>query len=270
MRQVIMLMLSAGVALGAADAQTTTDTLEAPQKTFFIKRDFLTGGLIVGTSGVFSIFDERFERWTQSTSVQHPGRKDLAESLTWVNERPLTIAAAATYAVGRVVHNQTISDVGAHWTETMVLTVAMSEVARISIGRHRPRATDGDAFSFAPFEGLRRFEARSYPSLHAAAAFATASALSEEIKVRNPDAARYARPALYAAALVPGFTRLYLNEHWLSDVVAGTLLGTFIGNRVVHYAHSHQRNSADRILLGASIVPTANGRALMMSVLPSH
>jgi hypothetical protein len=268
MRQVIMLVLSS-LAIETADAQATTDTAGTAQKTFFIKHDLLSGGGIVLASGITAVFDERFERWAQSTGMQNPGRKDLAESLTWVNETPLTIAAAATYVVGRAVNNETISDVGAHWTETMVLTVAMSEVARITIGRIRPRASDGSAFSFKPFKGLTQFEARSYPSLHAAAAFATASALSEEVKVRNPEAARYVRPALYAAALVPGFTRLYLNEHWLSDVVAGTLLGAFVGNRVVHYAHSHDRNSIDRVLLGASVVPTPDGRTFVMSIRPA-
>jgi predicted membrane protein len=81
---------------------------------------------------------------------------------------------------------------------------------------------------------------------------------------RHSAATPYVVPVLYAAALVPGITRLYLNEHWASDVAAGAIVGTLLGSRVVHYAHSHKQSKLDRFLLGTSVVPDGHGGMLVM------
>ena len=165
-----------------------------------------------------------------------------------MNEVPLTIAAVATYGIGRLAKSQTVADVGLHLTASLLATEVVTEVARIAIGRVRPRASEDDAFEFSPGEGLIAFEYRSFPSLHAAVAFATASALAEELRVRKARSRRVVIPLLYAAATVPGFTRLYLDQHWASDVLAGSIGGAFIGTRVVRYAHA-RRTRLDRWLL---------------------
>jgi membrane-associated phospholipid phosphatase len=152
-----------------------------------------------------------------------------------------------------------IADVGLHTAESLVLTVGLADAIRSPLGRFRPRESPDDAFHFKAGEGFTEFSARSYPSIHAAAAFATASSLVGEIRVRNPSAVKYAAPLLYTVALVPGFTRMYLNQHWASDVVAGTLMGALLGSRVVSYAHSHRRSRLDAALLGATIVPDGRG-----------
>jgi membrane-associated phospholipid phosphatase len=59
---------------------------------------------------------------------------------------------------------------------------------------------------------------------------------------------------LWVAATIPGFTRIYLDQHWASDIVAGSALGAYVGTRVVQYAHGHE-TTLDRFLLGARIVP---------------
>ena len=64
----------------------------------------------------------------------------------------------------------------------------------------------------------------SFPSAHATASFAAATAMS-----------RFApelKPALFGAATTMAVTRPYLGMHYPSDVVAGALLGSVLG-RVV-------------------------------------
>jgi membrane-associated phospholipid phosphatase len=229
-------------------------------KTFFTRADLYKTAAILAASGVVSIFDERIGHWTQSENIQGPGsRHDAAENLTVVNETPLTLAAVATYGVGRLVHNETVADVGLHLTESLVLTVGMAEAIRGPLGRLRPRASPDDAFHFKAGRGFTDFAARSYPSIHAAVAFATATSLVGEVRIRKPQAVKYVAPPLYAAALIPGFTRMYLNQHWASDVVAGTLMGALLGTKVVHYAHTHRRNRIDRLLLGMTALPDGHG-----------
>jgi membrane-associated phospholipid phosphatase len=229
---------------------------------FFHKNDYKLGIAAVAATGVTAIFDERIARWARQPSVQGDScRHDLVNSLTVVNEVPLTLGAFATYGIGRLAGWPVVADVGAHLSEVLVATVAIDETFRITIGRVRPRSSLDDAFVFHPGGGLTHFDRRSFPSLHSAVAFATAATLSEEMRVRDAPARVYLEPVLFAAALVPGFTRIYLDQHWASDIVAGSALGAYIGTRVVQYTHGH-KTRLDRFLLGARVIPTANGIAI--------
>jgi membrane-associated phospholipid phosphatase len=76
-------------------------------------------------------------------------------------------------------------------------------------------------------------------------------------------------PVLYAAAWIPGTTRIYLNQHWASDVVSGAFVGTLFGAKVVHYAHTHSRNKLDRFLMGTNVsVDPRGGFAVGASFTP--
>lgn len=204
-----------------------------------------------------AIFDERIARWARTSSVQgDSSRHDLVSAATFVNEVPLTIGALAVYGTGRLAGWHSVADVGAHLTESLLATEIVAEAVRIALGRMRPRASPDDAFVFEPGRGLTVFEHRSFPSLHAAVAFATVSALAEEMRLRDVKARRWATPLLYTAAMIPGLTRIYLDQHWASDVLAGTVVGAFLGTRVVRYAHG-RRTRIDRILLHTIIIPRA-------------
>jgi undecaprenyl-diphosphatase len=62
----------------------------------------------------------------------------------------------------------------------------------------------------------------SFPSTHAASAFAFAAALG--------DRAPRLRTALFAGATVVAASRLVLEEHYATDVIAGALLGVAVGD----------------------------------------
>jgi membrane-associated phospholipid phosphatase len=252
----------------AAEADSTTPRPARAgrvQKTFFVRRDLAYSGVAIVTSAVVSHFDVRVAHWARGSTVQgDSSRKELVSTLTRLNETPLTIAAAATYGIGRLTHSATTADVGLHTFEALVLTTGVSEVIRGVLGRTRPRAAPNDQYDFDVGSGFTNFETRSYPSLHTAAAFATATALVGEIRERKPEALKYAAPLLYAGAMAPGLTRVYLDQHWASDIVAGAFLGALMGSRVVSYAHSHKRTRLDRMLLGVSAMPDGRGGALVM------
>ena len=63
----------------------------------------------------------------------------------------------------------------------------------------------------------------SYPSVHAASSFAAATAVFCNGKKA------YKKLLLFAAAAVISFSRLYLGVSYLSDIVAGALLGAIFG-----------------------------------------
>jgi membrane-associated phospholipid phosphatase len=266
------LLAAQDVAAGTTDGRTDPAAMvsdsspgEAPQKTFFVKRDLVATGIAAGAAVAVSGFDLRVARWVRSADVQgDSSRRKLVDELTRINETPLMLAALATYGVGRVAGSHTTADVGLHTLEALVLTTSVSQVVRGVFGRTRPRVSLEDPFDFRPGTGFTGFETRSFPSLHTAAAFATATALVGEIRVRRPAAVKVAAPLLYGAAVVPGLTRVYLDQHWASDIVAGAFVGALLGSRVVSYAHSHRRTRLDRVLLGLSAVPDHRGGGMLV------
>jgi hypothetical protein len=252
-------------AVSGESALAGTVPVRAPQKTFFVKRDLLTSGIAVASSAAVSAFDLRIAHWARSSGVQgDSSRRELIEELTRANETPMMLAALATYGVGRVAGLHTTADVGLHTLEALVLTTGVSQVVRGVLGRTRPRASLEDAFLFKPFTGFRGFETRSYPSLHTAASFAAATALVGEIHLRRPSAVKVAAPLLYTAALVPPMTRIYLDQHWMSDIVAGAFVGALLGSRVVSYAHSHRRTRLDEALLAVGAMPDGRGGVMLV------
>jgi hypothetical protein len=233
-------------------------------KTFFVKRDLAWSAIaLAGTAGV-SVFDKRIARWTQTSAIQgSSGRHRVVDDLTKVNETTLTGAAILSYGIGRLTHSSTMADVALHTAESKILTSAISQAIRGPLGRERPSISPDDQYKFQFGKGFTHFDNRSFPSLHSATGFAAATAVSAEIHERNPNASWWVTPVAYTVAMIPGLTRMYLNQHWASDVIAGGFVGALIGNRVVHYAHTHNRTKLDRALLGASISPDGHGGVVL-------
>lgn len=206
-------------------------------------------------------YDTKIAHYTQSMSVQgDSNRLRFVKSLTKANETTLTVAALLGYGLGRITHSTTVTDVSAHVGEALVITSVVSQAIRGPFGRARPYVTHDDQNSdFHVKKGFTSYDYRSFPSLHSSTAFAAAAAITEEVKERHPGAAWPVGIILYSTALIPGVTRMYLDQHWASDVAFGAFLGAFIGNKVVEHAHSNPRNKLDRFLLGATIVPEGHG-----------
>jgi PAP2 superfamily protein len=256
-------LLSAAMLVWIGGAQTTA-AQRAPDdtaKTFFVRRDLLWSGVALSGTGVVSVFDKRIEHWAQSSGVQGgSSRHRVVNDLTKINETTLTGAAIISYGIGRLTHSSTMADVSLHTAESTILTSLISQTIRGPVGRERPSVSPDDQYKFQFGKGFTHFDNRSFPSLHSATGFAAATAISAEIHERNPQASWWVTPLAYTVASVPGLTRMYLNQHWASDVVSGAFVGALIGNRVVHYAHTHKRNKLDRALLGVSVAPDGQGR----------
>src|SRR5690349_14981465 len=125
-----LLVLSATAAFAQDSSlvltQSSIATAAAPpehgavQKTFFTSHDLVATGVAAVVTGVFMHYDQKINDWWQSPHVQ--GSESLhntVNQLTRLNETPLTIAAVATYGIGRFSHSHTAADVGLHWTEAL-------------------------------------------------------------------------------------------------------------------------------------------------------
>ncbi len=103
--------------------------------------------------------------------------------------------------------------------EAQIFTEATTGFVKIAAGRRRPNRGRG-SHSYTPFQDFS-FD-RSFVSGHAARAFTVAAVFADSYPQPIPFIA-------YSAASLIGLSRIYLDEHYSSDVFAGAALGYVIG-----------------------------------------
>ena len=232
-------LLYLGLAATAADAQS-----DSISKTLLTRRDASLGALALATSIGISYFDPKIASFFADTSTSHvrTGRR-LGDIFTHINETTLTFAGIAAYGAGRLTRSPALTDVAFHTTEAIVGASLASQIIRGPLGRARPRVVgDSNQYDFHWFQGFKKIDYRAFPSIHASSSFAAATALVQETRRRRPGAVKVVAPLLYGAALTPALARMYLRQHWASDIFAGAVMGTVAGLKAVNYSHTHPGN----------------------------
>jgi len=153
---------------------------------------------------------------------------------------------------------------GLHTAEAIGLADVVTVALKMTAGRARPYASADNAANFQLFRGLHSDEYRSFPSGHSTSAFAFAAAVSSETQRWWPNTRWIIGPILYSGATLTGMSRIYNQQHWASDVMAGAAIGTLVGIKVVRYQHSHPGNFIDRKLLRAGVTHVNGGGWLPM------
>jgi membrane-associated phospholipid phosphatase len=117
-------------------------------------------------------------------------------------------AAFATYAVGRAIHQPRVANIGADLVRAQIVAQGATQAIKFSARRTRP---DGTILSF--------------PSGHTASSFATATVLQSHLgwKVGIP---------AYAMATWVAASRVQMERHFVSDVIAGATVGILAGRSV--------------------------------------
>ena len=109
---------------------------------------------------------------------------------------------------------------------------------KYAVGRARPEQNVGSR-DFKPFSGAGGYDA--FPSGHTIVAWAVAT----------PFALEYNAPWLYGVAGLTNLARFGNRQHWLSDTVAGSLLGYGIG-RIFWESSSAPGRDRPNVLLDPS------------------
>lgn len=134
--------------------------------------------------------------------------------------------AGAIYGGSVLAGNEKWKETGLMLGEAALLADASSLVLKEAIGRERPFVS-GDKGSFKPFQFDSNYD--SLPSMHMASSFAMASVMSATSE------SFLAKALYYTAAGFVGFSRMYQDKHWASDVVLGAAVGELCGRVVVKY-----------------------------------
>jgi len=146
--------------------------------------------------------------WTVARAVQDARRP----ALEGIMHQATALGRPAVVAGGLAVVLAVDLASGGGWSTVRLAVAALAgtnlvvEGLKRAIGRTRP-------------DGERRRSNSSFPSSHVANAFALAWVLGARW--------RRAMPVFFVLALLVASSRMYLNRHFLSDVVAGALIGVF-------------------------------------------
>jgi len=244
------------------------DSLPRGSKTFLTRRDLAIAGVAFGATALLSIWDDDIAIASQKPEWQSNSLTSFANKASKVQETTLTVGGILVYGIGRLTKSKTTADIALHATESVVLASVASQLIRGPLGRTRPSVTaDTNQYDFDSFQGFRHFENRAFPSIHTSSSMAVATVLTMETHRRHPSATPYVAPILFAAGLLPGLSRIQLDQHWASDIFAGAFMGIFAGYKVTKYSHDNPTNWFDRKLLSVSVSQGADG-SLMVGISP--
>lgn len=240
----------------------------------------LMGGATLA-SAIISRADAPVARWFTDSGfhARHPGFTTAAKRASIATETLYMISGGTIYAIARMRKDGGTADVALHTTEAVLFPAMFIQVVRGALGRARPyvideagERRDTNPYDFQLLHGFTSFNYRSFPSMHAMASLAVATALTQEMRQRDTPHRAMISPLLYAAASLPPLARMYLDEHWTSDIVLGAFLGVFAGQKVVTYSHEHPHNRLDNAFLGRrlDIGITSGARGTTLFVAPSQ
>lgn len=178
----------------------------------------MAGGALALVGGMFAA-----DRSIRALVLHHPSSlgRDVADGFSaFGSPAGLVGLNTSVIAIGVVRESSggdsRVTDAGLVALEAEAFAVAATVTLKQMIGRARPGSEQSTA-RFRPFAG-----GGSFPSTHAAASFAVAATFAE----------RFEAPVgwlAYGLATMVALSRVYTDEHFASDVVAGGLLGWGLG-----------------------------------------
>ena len=171
---------------------------------------------VVGTATL----DPRVRTWAQdhrSTSSD-----DLATSIRPLGQWGAFAVLGATWLSGKVWSQPSLTSTAEDGLEAAIVAAGVvTPVLKEVVGRQRPSYGTGHA-TFKPFSG-----GASFPSGDVTLAFSVASVFAAHAS------SLWVKGTAWGLAGLVGWERIHLDRHWASDVVAGALIGSAVGNWVV-------------------------------------
>jgi hypothetical protein len=159
-----------------------------------------------------------------STLLDKPADKYVSKhsetrfARSWGNfGKNMPIALLATAGTAVALGDDRMQNMGIISLQSVVAALGVSAVGKYAVARARPGEERG------PFsrvgEGYSRTNS-SFPSGHSAIAFAAVTPFAKE----------YDAPWLYGVAVISSMGRVANRQHWVSDVVAGGVIGYAMGS----------------------------------------
>ena len=135
-------------------------------------------------------------------------------------------ALGVMYGVSFVIHDKKLRMTAIKGVEAFAYAAIATQILKQVF--HRERPNQGDAPDPFAWNGpIATISYTSFPSGHSAAVFAVATVIASAYKKTV-----WVPVLCYSLASLTALSRIYDNEHWLSDVVMGSAIGFAIGQTV--------------------------------------
>ncbi len=184
----------------------------------------VAGAALLAGAALDKPVDKLVKKHQENTVVRTFGNFGKAMPLVLVG------GAGAALAFG----DDRASNIGLISMEAVAASIGLTQVGKYAVGRARPGAEQGP---WSQVDGNR--SNASFPSGHSAVSFAAVTPFAKE----------YDAPWLYGVAALSSAGRVAARQHWVSDTVAGGILGYAVGS----WLWQSQRENRGSIL---SVLPT--------------
>jgi hypothetical protein len=211
--------------------------------------DWLHTAGIAGITVLFMTTDKEAKKQlgrNTITSINH----DLWDVPYYYGDAVYAGAFCGTvYAAGLFTRSDGVRVTGRLMLESLAFAGSVNLLLKFAAGRQRPYAA-ANQWNYKPFNVKNEFN--SFPSGHATVAFALSSVLAQ--RIGNV----WASIGLYGFAGLTAVSRVVNNQHWVSDVFFGSVLGLGAGYFVVHMENEREHRPGHGAY-GFSIYPSLNG-----------
>ncbi len=178
------------------------------------------------------------ERLRSLLQKNRSGIADALERVGWAYGSPLFTVPASllTLGAGAALGDDDVRDTGLMMGELLLSALLVQQPVRIAVGRARPYMDEGH-LSFQPFTFGNDYA--SFISGHSWSAFGISNIVARQID--EP----WARVGFYSLATITALSRLYSDNHWLTDVVLGSVLGYVISTAIWEAERSEETRAPD-------------------------
>lgn len=197
------------------------------------------------------VADRALQRTLQQPTIQqNPTLRAAARVFDWWGGPGVIWCAALLWLGARALKRRRISELGLRGAEAIAVASALSGIVKGLAGRSRPFLVPGEPWHWDFAHGWTDARYFSMPSGHTTATFAFAAAISVVALTRRMAPRVALSLAAFTGAILVAFARTYLDQHWLSDVEIGALLGGATGFALALWHARHRDSRFDHVLLG--------------------
>lgn len=184
-----------------------------------------TLGAITAGTGLLYIFDEETSEFSRNQKEGIPMFiRDYGSE--FASPQYNYMFTGAVYLTGLFSKDEKLRRTGVLLIASATSAGLLQQLTKSLVGRARP-LSGKTKDTFDPFNSNRKFH--SFPSGHAILAFTNAYAIAKQFK--NP----WIKAGIYTVGLIPGISRLWDGQHWLSDVALGVAISIFTVESIDRY-----------------------------------
>jgi len=215
--------------------------------------DWLNFGYVIAGAAALSLIDKDVRGFFLRN--QSETGDDLAKIGEFYGE-PLTVVliTGSIYLFGNIADNSWARETAIIMTAALLPGGIYQTAAKISAGRARPYLDLGNYY-FDPFRMEEDYY--SFVSGHTLVAMTTSLVLAG--RINNS----IAKGFFYSMGVLAGVSRLYSDDHWLSDVFLGGALAAAVAQSAMSWNSANKKNN--HVGLDFRVFPSGNGLTMVFN-----